>query len=100
MTKKKRNMDIDQYEKEILDDLENDKFVSVKNLKKEVHVAKKAASNFVKRDSRINIRVSKADLDMIRIIAAEEGLPYQTLLASVIHKYAAGRLVDKGGAGR
>lgn len=93
MTKKR--IDIDKYEEEILADFEKGKFKSVENMDEEMRLAKEVAKNYQKRDSRINIRISKADLNMIRRIAAHEGLPYQTLLASVIHKFAAGRLSDK-----
>lgn len=92
----KKYSDIDKYEKDILADLEKGEFVSVDNVKKESKLAKKAANNFMKRDSRINIRISGADLNMVRRLAVQEGLPYQTLLASVIHKFVTGRLVDKG----
>lgn len=92
----KKHLDIDQYESEILEDFEKGKFKSVKNKKDEMQLAKQAASNFMKRDNRINIRISGADLNMIRRLAIQEGLPYQTLLASIIHKYVSGRLVDKG----
>lgn len=90
-----KKVDIEKYEDEILKDLENDEFVSVANLEDEMKIAKQAASNFTKRDNRINIRISGSDLNMIRKIAVEEGLPYQTLLASIIHKFASGRLIDK-----
>ncbi len=49
----------------------------------------------LKKQERINIRLSKPDLDGLRFRAAEEGLPYQTLAASLIHKYVSGRLVEK-----
>lgn len=89
----KKQIDIEKYENEILEDFEKGEFVSVDNLKEEKNVAKQAAKNYMRRTSRINIRVSEADLDMIRRIAIQEGLPYQTLLASVIHKFASGRLI-------
>lgn len=98
--KSKKHFDIDEHEKEIIKEFEDGEFVSVDDVGQEKRIAKRAARNFVKRDSRINIRISGADLSMIRDIAEEEGLPYQTLLASVIHKYATGRLVDKGGSSR
>ncbi|MBZ0158419.1 MAG: hypothetical protein K8I29_19650 [Alphaproteobacteria bacterium] len=47
------------------------------------------------KTKRINIRVSEKDLQQIRAIAEEEGLPYQTYIASLLHKHAAGRLVEK-----
>ncbi len=89
----KKHFDIEKHEEEILEDFEKGKFVSVDNLQEEKNIAKQAARNYMKRSSRINIRVSDADLDMIRRIAVQEGLPYQTLLASIIHKFASGRLI-------
>jgi predicted DNA binding CopG/RHH family protein len=86
----KKHYDIDKHEKDILEDFEKGEFVSVDNAKKESKLAKQAADNFMKRDNRINIRISGADLNI------QEGLLYQTLLASVIHKFVTGRLVDKG----
>jgi len=91
----KKHLDLEKDKKEILQDFENDEFISVDNLDEELTLAKRAARNFMKRESRINIRISAADLDMVRRIAVQEGLPYQTLLASVIHKFATGRLVSK-----
>lgn len=91
----KKHYDLEDDENEILKDFEKGEFVSVENAKEEIKQAKKAASNFMKRDSRINIRISGADLNMVRRIAVQEGLPYQTLLASVIHKFVTGRLVNK-----
>ena len=88
----KKRYELDNDENEILKDLEEGNFVSVDNLDEELTLAKQAANNFTKRDSRINIRISAADLNMARRIAAQEGLPYQTLLASVIHKFVTGRL--------
>ena len=94
----KKHYNVEEDEKKILDDFEKGAFVSVDNLNEELSLAKQAANNFMKRDSRINIRISGADLNMVRKIAVQEGLPYQTLLASVIHKFVTGRLVDKGNA--
>lgn len=47
-----------------------------------------------RKDRRLNIRLSSKDLEAIQIRALEEGLPYQTLISSLLHKYAAGRLKD------
>jgi len=47
-----------------------------------------------RKDRRLNIRISSKDLEVIQQRALEEGLPYQTLIASLLHKYAAGRLRD------
>jgi predicted DNA binding CopG/RHH family protein len=50
------------------------------------------AKNTLRKDQRMNIRISKADLNRIKAKAAEEGIPYQTLVASIIHKYVSGKL--------
>ena len=91
----KKHFNLDNDEKEILKDFEEGNFESVDNLDEESSLAKRAANNFMKRDSRINIQISAADLNMVRRIAVQEGLPYQTLLASIIHKFVTGRLVNK-----
>jgi len=90
----KKPFDIEKHERDILKDFEDGAFVSVDNLDEEIDLAKQAAGHFMKRNSRVNVRISGADLNMIRRIAVQEGLPYQTLLASIIHKFAAGRLID------
>ncbi len=52
-----------------------------------------AAKNTAVKDKRINIRLAGPDLEQIQVMALQEGLPYQTLIASVLHKYAAGMLI-------
>ena len=89
----KKHFNIEKHEEEVLEDFEKGEFVSVENSQEEKQIAKQAARNYMKRSSRINIRVSDADLNMVRRMAVQEGLPYQTLLASIIHKFASGRLV-------
>jgi len=62
------------------------------NVKKEKSRSRKAAAKTLRKDVRINIQLSSSDVMNIKQIAAYEGLPYQTLIASVLHKYAAGHL--------
>jgi predicted DNA binding CopG/RHH family protein len=50
------------------------------------------------KDRRVNIRLSSVDLSDIQVKALEQGLPYQTLIASVLHKYVTGRLVERSSA--
>jgi len=85
---------LNKEEKEILDSYENDEWVSVST---ELDIAKykTAAKNTFKKDKRVNIRISKTDLDLLQEKALIEGLPYQTLMSSVLHKYVTGRLKDK-----
>jgi predicted DNA binding CopG/RHH family protein len=80
-------------EKEILDAIENDKWELVKPKQAELDRYGEIARNTFKKDQRMNIRISKADLNRIKAKAAEEGIPYQTLVASIIHKYASGNLL-------
>ncbi|MFM1887704.1 MAG: hypothetical protein RL026_2861 [Pseudomonadota bacterium] len=54
-----------------------------------------AAAEAARKDQRLNIRLSQPVLAELRRRAAEEGLPYQTLIASVLHKYATGRLIER-----
>lgn len=81
---------LDKEEKEILDAIENDQWELVKPKRAELKHYAEIARNTFRKDQRMNIRISKADLDRIKAKAAEEGIPYQTLVASIIHKYASG----------
>ncbi len=80
-------------EKEILDAIENDRWELVKPKRAELDYYADIARNTFKKDQRMNIRISRADLSRIKAKAAEEGIPYQTLVASIIHKYASGNLL-------
>jgi len=81
----------DKYEKDILESFTNNEWREVENMDKEIEKHKKYAYTTFKKDKRVNIRLSQKDINLIKIKAMEEGLPYQTLLASVIHKYATGK---------
>ena len=81
---------LDREEKEILDAIENDKWELVKPKKAELEYYAEIARSTFRKDQRMNIRISQADLSRIKAKAAEEGIPYQTLVASIIHKYASG----------
>lgn len=83
---------LDSEEQMLLDSFERDEWVTVKDVSNEKVIAQKAASKTLRKDMRINIRLSSSDLSNIKQIAAYEGLPYQTLIASVLHKFAAGHL--------
>lgn len=85
-------MELDAYETDILDSVENGEWRSVSNLDEQRKALRTAASATFRKDRRVNIRISGKDLDAIQKRALEEGLPYQTLIASVLHKYVSGRL--------
>ena len=84
---------LDKYEKELLDAYESDDAES-KLTAKRIREVKKAADNTFKKDKRINIRISSRVLDAIQRRALEEGIPYQTLVSSVLYKYVSGGLQD------
>ncbi len=83
-----------QEEKELLESYETDEWVSVAS-PDEINKYKTAAKHTFKKDKRVNIRMSELDLELLQEKALIEGLPYQTLMSSVLHKYVTGRLVDK-----
>jgi len=85
---------LSKEEKEILESYENDEWVFVLN-DSSIAKYKAAAKNTFKKDKRVNIRISKMDLDLLQEKALIEGLPYQTLMSSVLHKYVTGRLKEK-----
>ena len=81
---------LDDEEKAILTSFDNDEWKTVKNVANEKKRAQKMATSTLAKDVRINIRLSSVDISNIKLKAAYEGLPYQTLIASILHKYAAG----------
>jgi predicted DNA binding CopG/RHH family protein len=85
----------DKFEKEILKAYESGELVSVKPTKEDMATFKKSAQATSLKDRRVNIRLSSPDLRDIQSRALEEGVPYQTLIASILHKYISGRLVEK-----
>lgn len=90
-----KKTDNDKFEEEILRDYEKGEFVSTAPTKVEKERFKAAAKGTALKDRRVNIRLSSADMLDIQARALEEGVPYQTLIASVLHKYVSGRLVEK-----
>ena len=84
---------IDDYECEVLTAFDNGQLKSVAS-KAELEKIKAAARATALKDRRVNIRLSSGDLSDIQVKALEEGVPYQTLIASVLHKYVTGRLAE------
>ena len=87
-------MKLDKQEQEILESLERDEWKSVKNLKEEIKKARAQAIATAKKDARMNLRLSRRDIIALKSKALEEGIPYQTLVAGIIHKYVEGRLKE------
>lgn len=85
--KKETFKPIDQEEKDLMESIERDEWQSVKNFDQEKNKAIEAARNTLKKNKRINLRLSQKDYHQIQIRAIEEGIPYQTLISSIVHKY-------------
>ena len=86
---------LDKEEQELSESVERGEWRSVPNLKEEIRNAKEYARATFAKNQRMNLRISKKDLDALKIKAMEEGMPYQTLAASVLHKYLIGRLESR-----
>lgn len=84
---------LDSYESDLLAAFEKGQLRSVAT-KAELAKARAAARATSLKDRRVNIRLTSGDLQDIQTRALEEGMPYQTLIASVLHKYATGRLIE------
>ncbi len=86
------NHRLSREEKDILESFENLTAVRDDDFLAEKQIAMEAAERFTKKTERINIRLTPYDLDHIKRIATQEGMPYQTLISSILHRYAAGYL--------
>ncbi len=83
-----------QEEKDILESVERGEWKTVPKVEKEVKRYQEYARATFRKDKRVNIRISEKDLTNIQKRAVEEGIPYQTLMSSVLHKFVSGRLKD------
>ena len=86
---------LDPEEQELLESFERDEWPSVAGGATEFERYRGYARDTFKKDKRVNIRISSRDLEGLQKRALEEGIPYQTLMASVLHKYVDGRLVER-----
>ena len=97
MKKKPRdifNVTLDKEEQELLESVERGEWKTVKNAENKAAFAREAAANSLRKDERVTLRLSSADLDRLKQKAAYKGLPYQTFIASVLHEYAAGHFKE------
>ena len=84
----------DVFEKDILSAYEDGRLKSVAT-RAELAKFKSAARATAIKDRRVNIRLSTGDLQDLQAKALAQGMPYQTLIASVLHKYVTGRLSER-----
>ena len=87
---------LNKEEKEIIESFEN---IDVNQIKKpnesRQKELKKAAKSFLKKETKMNIRIDPSELEIIKEQAKHEGLKYQTFIKSILHKYITGQLIDR-----
>ncbi len=83
---------ITKEENEIIDFIENGDAVSIENLKDEINRYKMIATKQMTKKKAISIRLLESDIESIKAKALSQGMPYQTLLSSLAHQYANGKL--------
>ncbi len=86
--------ELDQNEKKVLKDFEQDKLKKVPNAKKKALLYKECARQTLNKTKNINIRLSYKDLQEIKAKAIKKGMPYQTLISSLLHQYSGGIIRD------
>ena len=89
------NLKLQQDELELLASYEAEEWKSVKKINEQKEQYRVYARATFRKDKRVNIRISEKDLIDLQKQAIRQGIPYQTLLSSVLHKYANGALTEK-----
>lgn len=84
--------ELTKEEKQIAEALSRSEYKSAKNLKSRKSTLRKMAVNTLNKNKNINIRLSESDLLRLKRIAAEKGLPYQSLVSSILHQYASEKI--------
>ena len=82
-------------DQELIDSAERGEWILAENQEMWKAMLVKTAENTLKKDKRMNVRMSQRDMLLLKTRALEEGIPYQTLVTMVLHKYVTGRLVEK-----
>jgi predicted DNA binding CopG/RHH family protein len=89
-----KKIKLDKEEQDILDSFERGEWKPVANRRQEIARHVTYAKNTLAKDKRVNIRISSKDLEELQAIAVEDGMPYQTLMASVLHRFVSGRFME------
>ena len=90
---KKAFLPLDEEEKKWMDEVENGNLKSVSNLDREKSEIIESTKQSFSKGLRVNVRVTDFDLNKLKAKAIEEGMPYQTLIGSILHQYVTGKLV-------
>ena len=88
----KNPLKLDREEVKILQEFERGELTSINNFKEAKRQLEEAAHEFLQKDKRINIRISSRDLNSLQKRTPKEGMPYQTLISSTLHKFVTGKL--------
>ena len=88
-------MKMSKEEKSILESVEKGEWKSVRGARGRIKKYQEYARATFRKDKRVNIRISEKDLVGLQKKAVEDGLPYQTLISSILHKFISGRLIEK-----
>jgi len=94
-TDDKQYLPLDEEEKELIRSTEKDEWVESRKAAKQKKLAKEYAEATIRKDKRMNIRISERDLENLKRKALEEGIPYQTMVSMILHKYLAGRYSEQ-----
>ena len=89
-----KQLKLDEEELQILQDFKRGEFKSLKNFSQEKRRLEAAAKRTLQKGKRINIRISARDLEQIQKRTVAEGMPCQTLIASILHKFVTGQLKE------
>ena len=89
------DMKLDEEEREILEAYERGETVPVPDMEARIAEYQEAARVFLRKERRVNIRITNQDLFALKELAFEDGIPYQTLMSSILHKYVTGRFVER-----
>ena len=88
-------MKLEKEEKDLLEVFERGRMKSVPNVKSEISRYREYAKAHFQKNKTVNIRISESDLVLLQKKAVLNGLPYQTLMSSVLHQFISGRLAEK-----
>ncbi len=86
---------LDDEERVLMEEIDQGQWQPAKTARAEMRKAMAAARNTINKEKRINLRITPREYHQIRVRALEEGIPYQTLIASILHKYLTGALVPR-----
>lgn len=88
-------MNYSKEEKDLVESYERGEWKSSTTLPRDKSRFKEYAKATLRKDSRVNIRITRNDLRILQRKAVNEGLPYQTFISSLLHKFVNGRLSEK-----